>query len=161
MIKLIVSVTAGIALAIGGAGLASAQEAETEPAVTVDKGEVEPDGEVNVNITNADPAAPYTVDLGEGTAEGETDAEGAASAAVNVGAVELGPLDGLVTINGVEYPINVVVAAAGAGDTGGAGATPLPATGVDDSGTLAALAAVLVLFGVALFAASRRSARAA
>ena len=89
MMKLIVSVTAGIALAIGGAGLASAQEAETEPAVTVDKGEVEPDGEVNVNITNADPAAPYTVELGEGTAEGETDAEGAASAAVNVGAVEL------------------------------------------------------------------------
>ncbi|MGI9644880.1 MAG: hypothetical protein ACR2O6_06175, partial [Ilumatobacteraceae bacterium] len=171
MKKIIVSITAGLALAIGGAGFAAAQG---DPEVSLDKGEVEPDGEVTVNIANAEANVPYTVELGEGSGGGDTDGDGAGSTTVNVGAVELGQLDGIVNINGVDFPISVVIAAAagegeggegegGEGEEGGDG-TPAP-TAVNtgdqlsssNSTTLYAAAAGLFLLGGGALVLRRQS----
>ena len=147
MQKLIVSMMAGAVLLVSGAGLASAQ---ADPTVTVDKEEVEPGGEVVVNVKGAEADSPIAVEIGEATGEGTADGDGNADIQVTIPEnVEFGQLDGIVNINGVDVPISVLVAAAGseAGD-----GTPAPtAVNTGDELRSSSIAAALFAAAAGLF----------
>lgn len=162
MNKIIVASMASCALAFGAAGTVHAQA--DEPTIEIDNPEPAAGDTINVDIAGGEPEAEVELELGGETASGVTDADGAASLAVTVPeSVELGELDGLVVINGVEYPIQVVVQAiegdAAGGDDSAAGTTPteqdLPSTGPDDPATLAVLALGLLLAGASFLAIAR------
>jgi len=148
MRRMIVSMMAGAVLVVGGAGLASAQ---ADPVVTVDKAEVEPGGEVNVNVSGAEPASEIHVEIGEATGDGTADGDGNADIPLVIPAnVELGALDGIVTINGVDVPISVVIVAlqdAGAGD----GTVQPTAVNTGDELSSSSNAAALFAAAVGLF----------
>jgi len=165
MNKILVAIMAGAVLLVGGAGLASAQEdPEVEdPEVTVDKEEVEPGGEVVVNVSGAEADSPIAVEIGEATAEGTADGDGNADIPVTIPEnVEFGELDGIENVNGVDVPISVLIAAAGG--EGGDG-TPAPTAvntgdGLSSSSNAAALfaaAAGLLLVGGGAIVFRRRS----
>ena len=164
MKKILVGIIAGAALLVGGAGLASAQ---ADPVVTVDKEEVEPGGEVVVNVTGAEADSPIAVEIGEATGEGTADGDGNADIPVTIPEnVEFGQLDGIVNINGVDVPISVLVAAAG-GEAGGEAGDGTPAPTAVNTGdelrsssnaaALFAAAAGLFLVGAGAIVFRRRS----
>jgi hypothetical protein len=174
MNKILVAIMAGAALLVGGAGLASAQDPEVDPVVTVDKEEVEPGGEVVVNVSGAEADSPIAVEIGEATAEGTADGDGNADIPVTIPEnVEVGQLDGIVNVNGVDVPISVLVAAlggegAGGGDgDGGDGGDGTPAPTAVNTGdelrsssnaaALFAAAAGLFLVGAGAIVFRRRS----
>jgi hypothetical protein len=151
MQKLIVSMMAGAVLLVSGAGLASAQ---ADPTVTVDKEEVEPGGEVVVNVSGAEADSPINVELGGATGEGTADGDGNADIPITIPEnVELGALDGIVTINGVDIPISVAIAAAGGGAGAGAGDGTAQPTAVNtgDGTSSSSNAAALFAAAVGLF----------
>jgi hypothetical protein len=161
MQKLIVSMMAGAVLLVGGAGLASAQ---ADPTVSLDKEEVEPGGEVIVNVSGAEADSPILVEIGEATGEGTADGDGNADIPITIPAnVELGELDGIVTVNGVDVPIRVAIVAlqdAGAGD--GTAQPTAVNTGDElssssNSAALFAAAAGLLLLGGGAIVFRRRS----
>ena len=148
MKKILVGIIAGAALLVGGAGLASAQ---ADPVVTVDVEEVEPGGEVVVNVTGAEADSPIAVAIGEATGEGTADGDGNADIPVTIPEnVELGALDGIVTVNGVDVPISVAIVAlqdAGAGD----GTVQPTAVNTGDELSSSSNAAALFAAAVGLF----------
>ena len=162
--KFVAAAIAAAVLALGAAGQASAQP-EADPQVVVDNENPTAGDTVTVNVTEADPDVPVEVTLGDQTASGMTDGDGAASVAVTV-PDSPGELDGIVNINGKDVPIAVLIqakaAAAEGDDAGEAGAAAadgddaLPASGIDDPGTLVLIAAGLLLAGTALVLTTRR-----
>jgi hypothetical protein len=166
MKKILVGIMAGAALLVGGAGLASAQA--VDPVVTVDKVEVEPGGEVNVNVSGAEADSAILVEIGEATGEGTADGDGNADIPVTIPAnVDFGELDGIVNINGVDFPISVVVAAAAEAEAEGTGdGTPQPtavntgdgSSSSSNSVALFAAAAGLLVIGGGAMTIRRRSA---
>jgi hypothetical protein len=169
MNKILVAIVAGAALLVGGAGLASAQaDPEVDPEVTVDKEEVEPGGEVVVNVSGAEADSPIAVEIGEATAEGTADGDGNADIPVTIPEnVEVGQLDGIVNVNGVDVPISVLVAALGGEGGGGDGGDGTPAPTAVNTGdelrsssnaaALFAAAAGLFLVGAGAIVFRRRS----
>ena len=162
--KFVAAAIAAAVLALGAAGQASAQP-EADPQVVVDNENPTAGDTVTVNVTEADPDVPVEVTLGDQTASGTTDGDGAASVPVTV-PDSPGELDGIVNINGKDVPIAVLIqakaAAAEGDDAGEAGAAAaegddaLPASGIDDPGTLVLIAAGLLLAGTALVLTTRR-----
>ena len=163
MKRLALAIAATTALVLGASG---AHAQEVEPEIEVET-EHEPGATATVNVTGAEPNATINVALGDEAESGAADADGIGSVDIAVPDAE-GPHDGIVTINGVDFPISIVVAAAaggGGGGEGGGGAgggagdgtgSDLPSTGLDDSGTLATLAAAFLLVGGGFITLSRR-----
>ena len=154
MKKLIVATLSALVLVVGGS--AAGVSAQADPVVSVDKAEVEPGGAVTVNVSGAEADSAILVEIGEATGEGTADGDGNADIPITIPAnVEFGELDGIVNINGVDYPISVVVAAAAEAGDG----TPQPTavnTGDGSSSSsnstalFAAAAGLLVISGGAM-----------
>jgi hypothetical protein len=162
MKKLIIATLSALVLVVGGS--AAGVSAQTDPVVTLDQEEVEPGGEVTVNVSGAEADSPILVEIGEATGEGTADGDGNADIPITIPAnVELGELDGIVTVNGVDVPIMVAVVAlqdAGAGDgtlqptavnTGDASSSS------SSSAALFAAAAALLVVGGGAMTIRRRS----
>lgn len=96
-------------LLVGSATGVAAQSGD--PEVTVGEPEVVAGESVTLTVTNLEPDSAVSVTLGEATAEGTANAEGEAEIEIEVGD-EAGEFDGIVTVNGVDAPFSVLVAAA-------------------------------------------------
>lgn len=96
-------------LLVGSAAGVAAQSGD--PEVTVGEPEVVAGESVTLTVTNLEPDSAVSVTLGEATAEGTASAEGEAEIEIEVGD-EAGEFDGIVTVNGVDVPFSVLVAAA-------------------------------------------------
>jgi MYXO-CTERM domain-containing protein len=168
MKKILIATLSALVLVVGGS--AAGVSAQADPVVTVDKAEVEPGGEVVVNVSGAEADSPILVEIGEATGEGTADVDGNADIPVTIPAnVELGELDGIVNINGVDFPVSVVVAAAAAAEAEAEGTgdgTPQPtavntgdgSSSSSNSMTLFAAAAGLLVIGGGAMTIRRRSA---
>jgi hypothetical protein len=166
MKKLIVATLSALVLVVGGSAAGvSAQVVEGEPEIIIDNPAPAPGDTVNVGVGNLEPETEVGVELGDQVAEGVADADGNASIPITIPAnVDLGELDGIVSINGVDYPISVVVAAvaeaAGTGD-----GTPQPtavntgdgSSSSSNSMVLFAAAAGLLVIGGGAMTLRRRS----
>jgi MYXO-CTERM domain-containing protein len=166
MKKILIATLSALVLVVGGS--AAGVSAQADPVVTVDKAEVEPGGEVTVNVSGAEADSPIVVEIGEATGEGTADVDGNADIPVTIPAnVDFGELDGIVNINGVDFPISVVVAAAAEAEAEGTGdGTPQPtavntgdgSSSSSNSMTLFAAAAGLLVLGGGAMTIRRRSA---
>lgn len=168
MKRLALALAASCALMLGAAGTVSAQVGE--PNVEIDNEQPTAGDTINITVSGAEPEAAGSVTLGDQTAEFVVDADGNGAASVTV-PDSPGDLDGIVTIGGREIPFSVAIQAAadsgdggdgdgsgsdGSGGDAGSGSNALPETGPADSGFIAAVAATLLLAGVALIVSARR-----
>jgi MYXO-CTERM domain-containing protein len=166
MKKLIVATLSALVLVVGGSAAGvSAQVVEGEPEIVVDNPQPAPGDTVTIGVGNLEPETEVGIELGDQVADGVADADGNASIDIKV-PDEPGEIDGIVNINGVDYPISVVVAAVAEAEAEGTGdGTPQPTavnTGdasrsSNNSVALFAAAAGLLVLGGGAMTIRRRS----
>ena len=144
------------AIAVGTATTASAQT----PDITVDPRTPAPGAPVTVTVTGAPPGEPVIVRLGVQEESTTVDSSGAATVTV-AAPDELGDAVGTINVGLVDYPITVTVQATTATTTATTTTvpppmTPPPVTGLDDTATLAGLAAAFLAAGFGFVALARR-----
>jgi hypothetical protein len=143
-----------LVLAVGSATTAHAQAAD----VSVDPDTPAPGATVTVTVTGAASGQPVVVRLATEEASATTDATGGATVAIAAPNVP-GEALGTVRVGLVDFPIRVVVQAAGDATTTTTVPPPVtaqPVTGLDDTGTLVGLGAALMAAGLGLMAMARR-----
>ena len=158
MKRFAVGMMSALVITFGFAGAASAQETETEVEVEVGTPDVEPGGEIQVNISGGAEGEAGTITVGDQTVDWVVDADG--NAAVTIVAPETaGEVDGIVVLSdGTEIPFSVLVAALS--EDGTAAPTVVntgDASGFAESAPLYAAAVALVVLAGGAMALRRRT----
>lgn len=156
------SISALVALAAIAIGTATTASAQT-PDISVDPQTPAPGAPVTVTVTGAPPGEPVIVRLGVREESTTVDSSGAATVTI-AAPDELGDAVGTINVGLVDYPITVTVQATEATTatttatttTVPPPTTPPPVTGLDDTATLAGLAAAFLAAGLGFVVLARR-----